>query len=240
MKTLGLIGYPLSHSFSPGYFARKFKKLGITDMEYKLFPIKTINELPKLLETEPNLIGFNVTIPYKKKIIPLLDDIDSEAKAIGAVNTVKVKNNQFIGYNTDAYGFECTLNTLPFQPETAVIFGDGGAAEAVKYALKKRNISFITISRKSEQYNYENLTADLIKSHQLLINTTPVGMYPSVVSTLPIEKNGITSNHAMIDLIYNPEVTSFMQMGIDKGAFAINGQLMLEKQADKAWEIFNS
>lgn len=239
MKLLGLIGYPLAHSFSPSYFARKFEKLGITDMAYKLFPIKTINELPKLLETEPNLIGFNVTIPYKKKIIPYLDTIDNEAKAIGAVNTVAVRNNKLTGYNTDLYGFECTLDKLPSQPEKAVIFGDGGAAVAVKYALKKRNISFITVSRKSEQYNYENLTEELINSHKLLINTTPVGMHPNNDNKLPIPENGITPDHALIDLIYNPEVTSFMQMGIDKGAFAINGQLMLEKQADKAWEIYN-
>jgi shikimate dehydrogenase len=239
MKTLGLIGYPLSHSFSPKYFAKKFEKMGITDMEYKLFPLKTIGEIPKLLIEEPNLIGFNVTIPYKKEIIPLLDNIDSEAIAIGAVNTVTVKKNQLKGYNTDIYGFECTLNELPTQTKSAIIFGDGGAAEAVKYALKKRNIEFFTVSRKSDKYNYETHTSELIKSHKLLINTTPIGMYPNIDAVLPIPKDGITSDHALIDLIYNPEVTSFMQMGIEKSAFAINGQLMLEKQADKAWEIFN-
>ncbi|PLX21438.1 MAG: shikimate dehydrogenase [Salinivirgaceae bacterium] len=239
MKTLGLIGYPLSHSFSPEYFTKKFEKLGITGMEYKLFPLKTIKELPYLLEKEPNLIGFNVTIPYKKEILSYLDQIDTEAKAIGAVNTVTIKKNQLKGYNTDVYGFECTLDKLPTQPKSAIIFGNGGAAEAVKYALKKRNISYKIISRRSETYNYDWLSEERISSNKLLINTTPIGMYPNIESKLPIPEKGITPEHSMIDLIYNPEVTSFMQMGIDKGAFAINGQLMLEKQADKAWQIFN-
>jgi shikimate dehydrogenase len=238
MKTLGIIGFPLSHSFSPRYFNQKFERLGIADMEYKLFELKDISELKAMLEKEINLLGFSVTIPYKKAIIPYLDHIDTTAEEIGAVNTVAVRNGKLTGYNTDEYGFGCTVDKLPSQPKTAIIFGNGGAAEAVKYALKKRNISNIVVSRKSKEHNYESITPELIKSNQLLINTTPIGMYPNNEDKLSIPETGITPDHALIDLIYNPEVTSFMQMGIDKGAFAINGQLMLEKQADRAWEYF--
>lgn len=237
MIELGLIGKKLSHSLSKKWFEKKFLELNL-DAKYINFEIEHISQIEEIIFNHNKLIGLNVTIPFKTQIIPYLDQIDPVAKEIGAVNTVEVKNNRLKGYNTDAYGFACTLDTLPCQPQSAIIFGNGGATKAVKYILKKRNISHITVSRKSDKYNYENLTAKQIQSHQLLINTTPVGMFPNIDSKLSIPENGITSDHMLIDLIYNPEVTSFMQMGISKGAFAINGQLMLEKQADRAWELF--
>lgn len=242
MILLGLIGKKLEHSYSKNWFKHQFETQNI-EATYKNFEISSIQEIFKLLEIHSNLTGFNVTIPYKQTILPLLNKIDDAAVEVGAVNTVGVSrkghNIELHGYNTDIYGFKCTLDQLPSLPKSAIVFGNGGAAKAIKYVLRQNNIQYKTVSRSGADFTYAELTGQQIEEHKLLINTTPVGMFPNIHKKLPIPSKYISSEHVLIDLIYNPDTTSFMQMGIEKGAFAINGQLMLEQQAKKALEIFS-
>lgn len=243
MKQFGLIGYPLSHSFSKGYFAEKFKKEGIADSQYDVFPLEKIEDFTALCEPHKNLVGLNVTIPYKEKIIPFLDELNEEAKAIGAVNTIKFVRGNKIGYNTDAYGFEMSLKPLLKPHHTsALILGTGGASKAVEYVLKKLRISFQYVSRNksANTINYDELDELIIHHSTLIINSTPVGMYPNVENSPDIPYGLVTDKHLLYDLIYNPEETQFLKEGKQHGAQTKNGLEMLYLQAEKSWEIWNS
>ena len=243
MKQFGLIGYPLSHSFSKGYFAEKFAKENIVDCKYDVFPLEKIEDFVELCNDKKNLIGLNVTIPYKEKIIPFLDELDETAANIGAVNTIKFSNGKKIGYNSDAYGFEMSLKPLLKQHHTkALILGTGGASKAVEYVLKKLGITFQYVSRtkNDKAISYEELNEAIIQHSKLIINTTPIGMYPNVEDAPTIPYNFITDKYLLYDLIYNPEETLFLKKGKEKGAQTKNGLEMLYLQAERSWEIWNS
>lgn len=235
----GLIGRNISYSFSKKYFEQKFQKLLLNHYFYEIFDSENLDNIQSLLKTD-GLIGLNVTIPYKEKIIPFLDELSDEAKEIGAINCISIKNGKTKGYNTDAFGFEKTLllHKKEFQ-KTAIILGNGGAAKAVQFILKKNNIPYITVSRTTE-INYENLNIEQVKDHLIIIQCTPVGTFPNVEDCLKFPFEGITENHLIIDLIYNPEYSKFIKNCAEKGAKTANGLYMLEQQAEKAWEIWNS
>lgn len=246
MRSLyGIIGYPLGHSRSPRYFNTKFQEEGI-DAAYLPFEMEDIREIETLLSRYPELQGFNVTIPHKQHIIPYLDQLSEEAEAIGAVNCVKVaRNNTSIsltGYNTDMYGFRQAL--LSFIPDKglpkALILGNGGAAKAVRYALHQLNIQVVTVSRTprhSGETGYGDLE-EIIGDYPLIVNTTPLGTWPRTEEFPPIPYHRITPSHYLFDLVYNPEITSFMQKGAEAGAHVCNGYEMWKKQAEKNWEIW--
>ena len=248
MKKFGLIGYPLSHSFSKKYFSEKFEKEDIKDCQYELYPLASIEEMPGLLASEPELVGLNVTIPYKEQVIPFLDELDPKAEAIGAVNTIVIENGKLKGYNTDYYGFKDSLVKLvgtQAMPEKALILGTGGASKAVKATLVDLGIDFQFVSRSSAkgQLTYEDLstsTHEHFKTSRLIINTTPLGTSPNVdqLPGLPYEQ--LTADHYLYDLVYNPLITAFMKKGIDAGCWVKNGLEMLHGQAEKAWEIWSN
>ncbi|MDN4028721.1 shikimate dehydrogenase family protein [Chryseobacterium gambrini] len=237
-KKLGLIGKNISYSFSKKYFEDKFQKLMLKGYSYSIFDLNEIDEVKNLFSA-PDLAGFNVTIPYKEKIIDYLDELSDEAKNIGAVNCVLIENGKKTGYNTDAFGFEKTL-LLHKKPhhDSAVILGNGGAAKAVKYVLDKHGIPSVTVSRSTE-INYDNLDAATVENHKLIIQCTPVGTFPNVEDCLNFPFEGLSKNHLIIDLIYNPNYTRFIINAAEKGAKTVNGYYMLEQQAEKAWEIWN-
>ncbi len=242
----GLIGYPIAHSFSKNYFSDKFLKEGINDSYYELFPLKMIGELPDLIHRFQNLKGLNVTIPYKELVIPFLDEIDENAKEVGAVNTIKVESGKLFGYNTDVYGFEKSLRQFLNQAQLktikkALILGTGGAAKAVKYVLKKLGISYSLVSRKIKKGDllYEDLDEKTLSAYQLIINTTPVGMAPKTATFPDLNYNLLDSNHFLYDLVYNPEKTVFLTKGKKQGCMIMNGLPMLHLQAEKAWEIWS-
>lgn len=239
MIHFGLIGNPLTHSFSEKYFSEKFQKEKLSGYSYKLFSIPKIELLPELLEKQ-TLSGFNVTIPYKESVIPFLHELSEEAKLIGAVNCVKLVDDKWIGHNTDAFGFgESLQKWLSPNVKSAIILGNGGSAKAVKFALKQLGISFKVVSR-SGDLNYENLPASLVHETKLMINTTPLGMSPKMDEFPEIPFEAITSSHFVFDLIYNPEETLFLRKCRLAGANTKNGSEMLKLQADKSWEIWTS
>ena len=239
----GLIGFPLSHSFSKKYFNAKFDKEGYSGHYYELFPIESIEKLPKLVATHPNLMGLNVTIPYKEAVLPFLDKINDEAKRIGAVNTIRIKPGKLEGFNTDVYGFEVSLSekiNITAAPQ-ALVLGTGGASKAVAFVFDKLGIPFRFVSRskKSGHMTYEDLTPDTIANHSIIVNTTPLGMTPNIDTKPALPYDSITSGHLLYDLVYNPETTSFLREGIKRGATTINGLRMLHLQAEKAWLLWN-
>lgn len=246
MKLFGLIGFPLSHSFSRKYFTEKFEREGITDCDYQLFPIENISSLPQLLKDHPNLQGLNVTIPYKQQVIPYLNQVNESAEKIGAVNVVKIVDGQLFGFNSDYYGFrESLLNFIPGPDDIkALVLGTGGASKAVNVVLQDLGINYLTISRKAHEkgLTYQELERmpEVISSHQLIINTTPLGMSPAVDTAPHIDYSSLSDNHFLLDLVYNPENTLFMQKGAEAGARVKNGLEMLHLQAEKSWEIWNS
>ena len=243
MNKYGLIGYPLGHSFSKKYFSEKFKIEGIVDSIYELHELETINEFPKLLEFNQKLVGLNVTIPYKQDVIPFLDELDSTAKEIGAVNTIKFSNGKLIGYNTDVIGFQNSLKAFIKDQKInkALVFGTGGASKAVTYVLSNMNIDVQLVSRKKTEntLNYNDIKSLDLENYRLLINTTPLGTFPNVDSCIDIPYSKLTSSHFLYDLVYNPEVTLFMKNGKDNGAKVMNGLEMLIGQAEAAWKIWN-
>lgn len=240
MKQYGLIGKKLGHSFSQAYFQDKFEKLGLTDCSYSLFEIESIQEFPRLVSSLSNLKGLNVTIPYKVEVIPFLSELDPIAQKIGAVNTIKIHSNgKSVGYNTDYYGFRDSLLPLLKSHHTkALVLGDGGASKAVQAVLTNLSIPFLVVSRYGN-FQYQSLTEDLIREHSLLIQTTPVGMYPHVNDFLSIPYQAITSQHLLYDLIYNPLKTVFIQRGNEARATTKNGLEMLNLQAEYAWKCWN-
>ncbi len=242
MNTYGLIGYPLTHSFSKPYFTEKFLKEGLVNCVYENYAIATIQEIESLFPIN-NLKGLNVTIPYKEAVIPFLDGLSSAAMSIGAVNTIKNENGKWIGYNTDHFGFQESWGML-LSPhhQSALVLGTGGAAKAVWYVLQQKNMPFIKVSRQSgkDMVSYDELTRDIMENHTVIINTTPLGMYPNIDNCPPIPYEYIGENHYLYDLVYNPAKTLFLQNGEKNGATIKAGMDMLHLQADKAWEIWNS
>ena len=235
---LGLIGKNISYSFSKNYFETKFKKLFLKNHTYSICDLNEITEVDQVFKNQ-NLTGLNVTIPFKEKIIPYLDELSDEAQKIGAVNTILIKDNIKKGFNTDAFGFEKTLMLhKKDHHQSALILGDGGAAKAVKYILEKHEIAYQTVTRSGE-LNFENLTEETVANHTLIVQCTPVGTFPNVEDCLDFPFAGLTSQHLIIDLIYNPDYTSFIKMASENDAKTVNGFYMLEQQAEKAWEIWN-
>lgn len=248
MKQYGLIGYPLSHSFSKKYFTEKFEKENIKNCEYNLFPIENINLLPQLIADNPTLMGLNVTIPYKESVISFLDELDETAKAVGAVNCIKITRNgnslQLKGYNTDVYGFRQSIKPfLEIQHERALILGTGGASKAVAYVLKEIGIDTYFVSRgpktKDKMLSYEELNENVINAFKLIINTSPVGTFPNIADAPTIPYNFISPSHLLYDLVYNPPETEFLKRGKAQGASVVNGLSMLQQQAEEAWSVWN-
>ena len=240
MRHFGLIGKSLGHSFSAKFFNGKFKAEQI-DADYQLFEIEDVATIDNLIK-EHNLEGFNVTIPYKETIIPHLDGLTKEAHEIGAVNCVVIKNGQKIGHNTDLTGIEASLHWLDIDSNPKVlILGTGGASKAVQYALKKRGIEFMVVSRSEERgdVTYDTLTTDIIADHKLIINTTPVGMSPDVENAPTIDYSAIGAEHRLFDLVYNPAKTQFLARGEERGAKTMGGMLMLQTQAIASWHLWN-
>lgn len=238
IKKFGLIGRNISYSFSKKYFEEKFENLGLKNHSYDLISIDNINQMEDIF-TQPNFVGLNITIPYKEQIISFLDELSEEAQEIGAVNCITLKNGKKTGYNTDVFGFEKTLLTQPKSLKNkALILGNGGAAKAVKFVLNQHNIPFEVVSRKTK-INFDNLTKEMVNDHKIIIQCTPVGTFPNIEDCLNFPFEGLTSEHFIIDLIYNPTQTLFLKKASEKGAKTINGQPMLEQQAEKSWKIWN-
>lgn len=243
MKLYGLIGYPLTHSFSQAYFTRKFEELGLKDCRYQNFPIERIGDVQKLLSSEEDLQGLNVTIPYKEEIIPYLDVLSHDADAIGAVNTICFESAGFAGYNTDWIGFTQSLTPMMTQwekPPSALILGSGGSAKAVAYALILLKIPYVMISRwrRETGITYDELTDDLIEASHLIINTTPLGMSPKTEGAPDLNYRAIGPRHLLYDLIYNPAQTLFLRKGHEQGAQIKNGLDMLQFQAEASWALW--
>ncbi|PHN06347.1 shikimate dehydrogenase family protein [Flavilitoribacter nigricans] len=243
-RLFGLIGYPLSHSFSKKYFTEKFAREGITDAYYELFPIERIEELPELIAAHPNLVGLNVTIPYKQAVIPYMNRLGAGAKAVGAVNTIKVTSDGLQGFNSDVYGFEQSLlrafEDLEERPKAALILGTGGAAKAVEYVMDKLGIASHYVSRSAGagQLTYSDLDQSTIEEHHLIINTTPLGMSPNVDTFPPIPYQYAGTKHLFFDLVYNPEETAFLKLGAAQGSKTQNGLDMLYGQAERSWQFW--
>lgn len=247
MKQYGLIGFPLGHSRSAAYFAEKFVRERIADCRYDLFELRSIGELPQLLERIPELRGFNVTIPYKRQILPFLDDLSEEARRIGAVNCVRRRDDgRLVGYNTDATGLMLSLRNFlaGASPERALVLGTGGASEAVRFVLERMGIGCDRVSRTARRgderiYGYKELTPAIVASHRLIINASPVGMFPRTDEAPALPYGALTPHHLLFDLIYNPERTLFLERGARQGARTCNGMEMFVRQAERSWEIWN-
>ncbi len=243
MRQFGLIGFPLSHSFSKGYFANKFLTENILDAEYENYPIESIDVFASLWDNNPSLRGLNVTIPYKKLVIPFLQHPSEVVKSIQACNCIRLYEGDLYGYNTDVIGFEQSL--LPFlqsHHQKVLILGTGGAAAAVEWVLKKLAIPYQLVSRTQSEgcIPYTALSSATIAAHTLIINTSPVGMYPSTEEAPILPYEAITAKHHLYDLVYNPAQTKFLALGAAQGATTQNGLEMLHIQANASWEIWNS
>lgn len=243
-REYGLIGHPLSHSFSQNYFSQKFKQENIQNVEYHLFDIKNIELLPSIIHNYPFLQGLNVTYPYKNSVLPFLDIIDETAQEIGAVNTILVQREEkgikLYGFNSDVIGFKKSYENCGELHRQALIFGTGGAGRAVAYVLKKKNIAYRFVSR-NKNYNhltYNELTQAIVANSTLLINATPLGMGDLQNQKPNIPYEAISSQHLLFDLIYNPQETLFLKEGKKRGATIKNGLEMLHYQADESWEIW--
>lgn len=244
MNLYGLIGFPLEHSYSANYFNQKFEKEAIKDSLFTLFPISDIDLFPKLLSDNTNLLGIAVTIPYKELVMPYLDELNGAAKEIQAVNCIKIQNNRIVGYNTDIIGFEKSLLPLLHSNHTkALILGNGGASKAVQYVLKKIGIDFLCVTRNKQSssfcISYEEINPSVIDTHHLIINTTPLGMFPHILSSPNIPYQCLTNKHLLYDLVYTPTETKFLQNGVFYGARIKNGLEMLHIQAEENWRIWN-
>ncbi|MBK9731929.1 MAG: shikimate dehydrogenase [Chitinophagaceae bacterium] len=243
MKHFGLIGYPLTHSFSKKYFGDKFQRENIADCVYENFPLVSVEEFPVLIQSQKDIIGLNVTIPYKESVMSFLEEIDETAREIGAVNTIRISDGKLKGFNTDAYGFmQSIMKLLEPHHNNALILGTGGSSKAVAWSLKKMGIDFQFVSRHPsgiDEISYEVANAD-IRHCKIIINTTPVGMYPLVTAAPDISYENITPSHLLFDLIYNPEETLFLKKGKARQAKTKNGLEMLQLQAERSWQIWNT
>jgi shikimate dehydrogenase len=242
MRLFGLIGYPLSHSFSRKYFTEKFEKEEITGCSYELFPLKTIEGLRPLLEKNPELEGINVTIPYKKQVLPYLDE-SHIPEGLAACNCINILNGKIVGYNTDVTGFEKSfVPLLKTCHQRALVLGNGGATAAVVFVLKKLGIDFEIVSRErhgDSKFTYADINKKIISDSLLIINTTPLGMHPDTKSCPAIPYSYLTERHLLYDLVYNPSKTLFLQKGEERGATIKNGEEMLVLQAEESWRIWN-
>lgn len=246
MKKFGLIGYPLGHSFSKNFFNEKFRSENIC-AEYVNFEIPTIEDFNKVLKANPTLCGLNITIPYKEQVIGYLDELDKDAAAIGAVNVIKIDRSKgklkLIGYNSDVLGFTQSIEGL-LEPhhKKALILGTGGASKAINYGLKQLGLETLFVSRNRHNDNtitYSELTPEIMNDYKVIVNCTPVGMYPKADECPDIPYECLTPEHLLYDLLYNPDTTLFMKKGSDNGAIVKNGLEMLLLQAFGAWDIWN-
>ena len=242
MRTFGLIGKDIDYSFSRAYFNQKFSE-GNIDAVYKNFDLEKIARFHAIIKANHAIAGLNVTIPYKEAIIPYLDEVEDTARAIGAVNTIKLRDDgKLIGYNTDYFGFtEALMPFLKPHHTKALILGTGGASKAIAYALEKLNIQYKYVSRTKTpgNFTYSELTATILEEHPLIINCTPLGTFPNIEAYPPIPVEHLSSQHLVFDLIYNPSHTKLMKLALKQHAKVTNGLAMLEFQAEKAWEIWN-
>ena len=247
MRKFGLIGYPLGHSFSKQYFTLKFARESLLNCRYDNYELEDPDHILDLIQLHHDLCGLNVTIPYKTEVIKYLDSIDDEASEVGAVNVVKVTHREgrpyLKGFNTDVYGFRQSL--LPFlkgkKIDSAIVMGSGGSSKAINYVLRKLKMKTICVSRFPHpgRITYNDLTEKLISGNKLIINTTPIGTFPAVNEKPDFKYEYLTPGHILYDLIYNPEITSFLKEGKDRGCEIIGGLTMLHLQAEKSWEIWN-
>lgn len=244
MRLFGLIGYPLSHSFSEKYFTEKFEREGITDCRYELFPIRSIHELKQILKHTPGIEGLNVTVPYKQVVLRYLTSTINIPEGVKACNCIKIQKDSLHGYNTDCIGFEKSfLPLLKPHHKKALVLGNGGSAEAVVFVLKKLGFNFSIVSRAihdESTFTYKDINDKIIKEHTLIINTTPLGMYPDSNSCPDIPYQSISDKHLLYDLVYNPAKTLFLQKGEVRGAAIKNGEEMLILQAEESWKIWNA
>jgi len=242
MTLFGLVGKNIGYSFSKKYFTEKFQNLGLEECFYQNFDLETIDSLPEIIAKNSDLQGFNVTIPYKEKVIQYLDAINDEAQKIGAVNVVKITNDRkLIGYNADFYGFSKSLESLLTKNhQKALILGTGGASKAIFYALEQLKIPYTIVSRTKNATNitYTEIDKKIILEHQIIINATPLGTFPNVDNCPDIPYNYLNNNHLCYDLIYNPSESLFLKLAKEKGALTKNGLEMLQLQAEKSWEIW--
>lgn len=246
-RIFGLIGFPLEHSFSKKYFLEKFNNEGIPNTIYENFPLSNIKELTRLISEHTQLSGLNVTIPYKESVIPFLDELDEESGNIRAVNTIKIirasEGVSLIGYNTDIFGFRKSLLDFWNKKNTkALVLGSGGASKAVLFVLKELGLETCTVSREKTgegMISYNKLDPDFVSEHKLIINTTPVGMFPHTDAYPEIPFEAVSEEHFLFDLIYNPKETMFLKIGKKQGAHIKNGLQMLIEQAEQSWRIWN-
>ena len=239
----GLIGRNISYSFSKGYFTQKFSELGLDDYSYENFDLEKIEDISSLIDNNPNIKGVNVTIPYKEAVLPYLTEIHPKAAQIGAVNTIKLHMGQRIGFNTDVYGFRNAIESqLKTHHKKALILGTGGASKAVAFVFDELGIPFQFVSRNptANQLNYSDLDQNKMEEYTILINCTPLGTFPKVEDKPNVPYQFIGDAHLLFDLIYNPQKTSFLTEGESRGATICNGHRMLQLQAEKSWEIWNS
>lgn len=244
MAQFGLIGKTLKHSFSKDYFEKKFRELNLNGHSYSNFELEQIEKFPDLVKQHSDLKGLNITIPYKESILPLLDALSEEAKAIGAVNCIKIDNGKTTGYNTDVYGFSQSIKPfLDNNHERALILGTGGASKAVAHVLKKAGLGiyFVTSGTKKSQntFFYSEINDIVMNAFKLVVNATPLGMYPDVSGCPPLPYGYFSAQHLAYDLVYNPGQTVFLQKAGANGAITVNGLSMLQLQAEKSWEIWN-
>lgn len=242
MRQFGLLGKSLKHSFSKSYFTQKFAQEGLTDHQYENFELESIAQLPQLIAQLPFLQGFNITIPYKEEVLSFLHGKNKVVQSIGACNCVKIVEGKLYGFNTDVIGFrQSLLKFLQPHHTHALILGTGGAAKAVQYVLEELGISWQAVSRKksAQTLSYSAITANVLNQHLLIINTSPVGMYPHIADAPQIPYELLTPRHFLFDLIYNPEKTLFLQKGEEQGAAVSNGYEMLLLQAEESWRIWN-
>jgi len=247
MRKFGIIGYPLGHSFSKKYYLEKFGKEGIRDVHYDMYPIADIQDFRTLYENDDKFHGFNVTLPHKQAVIPFLDELSDEAREIAAVNCIQIRRKDggkpyLKGHNTDAHGFERSIFPLLKPDRKALVLGNGGAAKAVLYVLKKLDVPFKIVSRSAQNgdLTYADLTETTIREHAVIINCSPLGTFPDVENAPNIPYGGIGKGHLLYDLVYNPEETVFLRKGKERGAAVKNGLEMLILQAEKNWDIWES
>ncbi len=245
MRRFGLIGRPLGHSASARYFAEKFSQERITDCSYELYELPSAAEFPDLFARLPELEGLNVTIPYKQAVQPWLDTLSFDAQAIGAVNCIRrERDGRLTGHNTDIIGLRASLDELLAgeQPESALVLGTGGASQAVQFALAERDIPFTLVSRDAARgnYTYDELPCEVVECNLLIINATPVGTFPDTDRAPRIPYAYITPQHRLLDLVYNPPLTRFLDFGRQRGARILNGETMFRTQAEASWRLWNS
>lgn len=248
---LGLLGHPVDHSYSPELFAEKFKALGRADLAYRTFDLPDISEFTSLVQAHPNLIGLNVTTPHKQSIMPFLAELSEEARAVGAVNTLVRDGNNWVGHNTDVWGFQRSIQPfLAKHHERALVIGTGGSAAAVHHVLSRIGIECVGVSRNGNHLNsttfcgrptlgYHELNPALLSHHLLIVHCTPVGMHPDVHGMVELPIQHLTTQHLVVDLIYNPGETALLKSAKRQGAMTLNGADMLRLQADRAWEIWS-